>query len=111
MAKKEFKNAAKGLNLQDALLESTGQAVPQKREGKQLPSSQATTPDTSWDRFTVVCSCEIIEKIKTIARKESFTIREVVEKYLGDGIRAYESKYGEVVIKANKVKKNIEEVL
>ena len=32
MKKKEFKNAAKDLNLQDALLESTGQAVPQKRE-------------------------------------------------------------------------------
>ena len=111
MAKKEFKNAAKGLNLQDALLESTGQAVPQKRGTRQLPSSRATTPDTSWVRFTVICSCEFVDKIKAISEKEGFTIREVVEKYLGDGIRAYESKYGEVVIKANKVKKNIEEVL
>lgn len=110
MKKKEFKNSAKGLNLQDALLESTGQAVPQKREGKKSPSSRATTPDMSWDRFTVVCSCEIIDKIKAIARKENFSIREVVEKYLGDGIRAYESKYGEIIIK-KKVRKNIEEVL
>ena len=64
MKKKEFKNAAKGLNLQDALLESTGQAVPQKREKKELANPQTTTPDTSWERFTVVCSSELVEKIK-----------------------------------------------
>ena len=110
MAKKEFKNTAKGLNLQDALLESTGQAVPQKREKKELTNSRVTKPDTSWERFTVVCSCELVEKVKAIADKEGFTIREVVEKYLGDGIRAYESKYGEIIIK-KKVRKNIEEVL
>lgn len=104
MKKKEFKNAAKGLNLQDALLESTGQAVPQKREGKQLPSSQATTPDTSWDRFTVVCSCEIIEKIKAIAQKEGFTIREVVEKFFSNGISAYENKHGRIIVKSRKKK-------
>lgn len=110
MKKKEFKNAAKGLNLQDALLESTGQSVPQKREGKQLPSSQATTPDTSWDRFTVVCSCEIIEKIKAIAQKEGFTIREVVEKFFSNGIGAYENKHGRIKV-ATKKKKNIDDVL
>ena len=110
MAKKEFKNTAKGLNLQDALLESTGQAVPQKREKKELTNSRVTTPDTSWERFTVVCSCELVEKVKAIADKEGFTIREVVEKYLRDGIRAYESKYGEIIIK-KKVRKNIDEVL
>ncbi len=110
MAKKEFKNAAKDLNLQDALLESTGQAVPQKREKKEFANSRVTTPDTSWERFTVVCNCELVEKVKAIAEKEGFTIREVVEKYLRDGIRAYESKYGEIIIK-KKVRKNIDEVL
>ena len=111
MAKKEFKNTAKGLNLQDALLESTGQAVPQKREKKELTNSRVTKPDTSWERFTVVCSCELVEKVKAIADKEGFTIREVVEKFFSNGIGAYENKHGVVKIKDRKKKKSIDELI
>lgn len=110
MAKKEFKNAAKDLNLQDALLESTGQAVPQKREKKELTNSRVTTQDTSWERFTVVCSCELVEKVKAIADKEGFTIREVVEKFFSNGIGAYENKHGRIKV-ATKKKRNIDDVL
>lgn len=110
MKKKEFKNAAKGLNLQDALLESTGQTVPQKREKKELANPQTTTQDTSWERFTVVCSSELVEKIKAIAQKEGFTIREVVEKFFSNGIGAYENKHGRIKV-ATKKKRNIDDVL
>ncbi len=110
MKKKEFKNAAKGLNLQDALLESTGQTVPQKREKKELANPQTTTQDTSWERFTVVCSSELVEKIKAIAQKEGFTIREVVEKFFSNGIGAYEKKHGRIKV-ATKKKRNIDDVL
>lgn len=110
MAKNELKNAAKDLNLQDALLVSTGQTVPQKREEKNSSTPQATTPDTSWERFTVVCSCEIVEKIKAIAQKEGFTIREVVEKFFSNGINSYEGKHGKIKIKPRK-KQNIDDVL
>lgn len=111
MKKKEFKNAAKGLNLQDALLESTGQAVPQKREKKELTNSRVTTPDTSWERFTVVCNCELVEKVKAIAEKEGFTIREVVEKFFSNGIGAYEAKHGKINIKPKKKKKDINSLI
>jgi len=110
MTKKEFKNAAKDVNLQEALLENTGQTVPQKREKKELGNPQATTPDTSWERFTVVCSCELVEKIKAIAQKEGFTIREVVEKFFSNGIGTYESKHGKIQIQ-NRKKQNIDDVL
>lgn len=110
MKKKEFKNAAKGLNLQDALLESTGQTVPQKREKKELANPQTTTQDTNWERFTVVCSSELVEKIKAIAQKEGFTIREVVEKFFSNGIGAYENKHGRIKV-ATKKKRNIDDVL
>ena len=110
MAKKEFKNAAKDLNLQDALLESTGQAVPQKREKKELTNSRVTTPDTRWERVTVACSCELVEKVKAIADKEGFTIREVVEKFFSNGIGAYENKHGRIKV-ATKKKRNIDDVL
>lgn len=110
MAKKEFKNAAKDVNLQEALLENTGQVVPQKREEKKLENPQATTPDTCWTRFTVICSGELVDKIKTIAQKEGFTIREVVEKFFSKGISSYESKHGPIKVK-NRKKKNIDDIL
>lgn len=110
MAKKEFKNAAKDVNLQEALLENTGQVVPQKKEKKELTNPQTATPDTSWERFTVVCSTELVDKIKAIAQKEGFTIREVVEKFFGNGIGAYESKHGKIKV-INRKKQNIDDVL
>lgn len=110
MAKKEFKNAAKDVNLQEALLENTGHDIPPKREKKELANPQTTTPDTSWERFTVVCSSELVEKIKAIAQKEGFTIREVVEKFFSNGISSYESKHGKIQIQ-NRKKQNIDDVL
>lgn len=77
----------KDVNLQETLLENTGQVIPQEREKE-----------------------ELVEKIKAIARKESFTIREVVEKFFSNGISSYESKYGKIQI-LNRKKQNIDEVL
>ena len=110
MRNNKFDNPAKGFNLQEALLENTGQVVPQKREKKELANPQAKTPDTSWERFTVVCSCELVDKIKAIAQKEGFTIREVVEKFFSNGISSYESKHGKIQI-MNRKKQNIDDVL
>ena len=111
MRNNKFDNPAKGFNLQEALLENTGQVVPQKREKKELANPQTTTPDTSWERFTVVCSSELVEKIKAIAQKEGFTIREVVEKFFSNGIGAYEAKHGKINIKPKKKKKDINSLI
>lgn len=110
MRKNKFNNPAKGFNLQEALLENTGHDIPQKREKKELENPQTTTPDTSWERFTVVCSCELVDKIKAIAQKEGFTIREVVEKFFSNGISSYENKHGKIQI-MNRKKQNIDDVL
>lgn len=50
----------------------------------------------SWQHFSVICSVEIVDKVKTIAHNEGFSIREVVEKFLSDGIARYEQKHGAV---------------
>lgn len=50
--------------------------------------------DADWQYFTLVCSRNIVNKIKLLAAKEGFTIRSIVEKMLGDGLVAYESKHG-----------------
>ena len=66
--------------------------------------------DDSWVRFTVICSDELVQKIKFIAHEEDFNIREVVEKSFRDTINKYESKHGPIVVKSKK-KQNVEDVL
>jgi hypothetical protein len=48
-----------------------------------------------------------VGKVKAIAHKEGFSIREVVEKYLKDGIARYEQKHGAVT----KQRRNIDDIL
>lgn len=64
-------------------------------EGDQVPYEDCDS-SYSWQHFSVICSVEIVDKVKTIAHNEGFSIREVVEKFLGDGIARYEHKHGTV---------------
>ena len=61
----------------------------------------------SWQHFSVICSVEIVVKIKAIAHNEGFSIRDVVEKFLSDGIARYEQRHGAVT----NCKKNIDDIL
>ena len=54
-----------------------------------------------------ICSIEIVDKVKAIAHKEGFSLRDVVEKYLKDGIARYEQKHGAVT----KQRRDIDEIL
>ena len=109
MAKKKIVNPANNMSLAESLLESTGQSVPKKDKVKSSESPQPLT-DTSWTHFTVICNDELVEKIKAIAQKEGFTIREVVEKFFRNGISSYEGKHGRIIVKPRK-KQNIDDVL
>ena len=109
MSKKKIMNEANNMSLAESLLESTGQSVSKK--DKVIPSeSPQVTPDASWTHFTVICNGELVDKIKAIAQKEGFTIREVVEKFFRNGISSYEGKHGRVKVKVRK-KQNIDDVL
>ena len=68
---------------------------------------EASDIKTAWQHFTVICAVEIVVKIKAIARIEGFSIREVIEKFLRDGIARYEQKHGAVTNR----KKSVDEVL
>ena len=109
MAKKKIENTANELNLAGSFLEESGQPVTLK-EKHEVSGSPQVTPDTSWIHFTVICSSELVEKIKTIAQKEGFTIREVVEKFFRNGIGSYEGKHGTVKVKSRR-RQNIDDVL
>ena len=64
-------------------------------EADQVPYEDCDS-SYSWQHFSVICSVEIVDKVKTIAHNEGFSIRDVVEKFLGDGIARYEHKHGTV---------------
>ena len=104
--KKQIENAAN--SLADELLANSG-AVPQNGSENKTEAQQSFT-DASWTHFTVICNGELVEKIKAIAQKEGFTIREVVEKFFRNGIGSYESKHGRVKVRSRR-KQNIDDVL
>ena len=95
-------------------LESSVKSITQKAKPTEQPKPQkqqapeeACVIKKAWQHFTFICAVEIVVKIKAIARIEGFSIREVIEKFLRDGIARYEQKHGAVTNR----KKSIDEVL
>ena len=78
------------------------------------PEKAATTKSTqkagdrARERFSFVCSKEIIQKVHDISEKEGFTIRDIMELFLLRGIADYEKKNG---VAKPKRKKSIETLL
>lgn len=107
--KKIINNKAKEHNLATELLVNTGVVTSQGN----VKGLGGAVPDNSWTRFCVICSVELVEKIKYIATVEGFTIREVVEKSLSNTINTYERKKGKKIeLKLRrKPKKDINDVL
>ena len=95
-------------------LESSVKSITQKvkptdqpKPQKQQAPKEASIIKKAWQHFTIICAVEIVVKIKAIAHIEGFSIREVVEKFLMDGIARYEQKHGAVTNR----KKSVDEVL
>ena len=110
MAKKVIENTAN--SLADELLANSGvvPATVLQNGSDNKTEGQQSFSDASWTHFTVICSLELVDKIKAIAQKEGFTIREVVEKFFRNGIGSYEGKHGVVKVR-NRKKQNIDDVL
>jgi len=49
----------------------------------------------NWQHFTFICDKTIVSKIRAIADREGFSIRELIEHILANAITSYESKHGE----------------
>ena len=95
-------------------LESDVRSITQQTRPKEqkTPQEEQRPEETSvikraWQHFTVILAVEIVVKIKAIARLEGFSIRDVVEKFLSDGIARYEQKHGAVTNR----KKSIDDIL
>ena len=79
----------------------------QKTPQEEQRPEESSVIKRAWQHFTVILAVEIVVKIKAIAGIEGFSIRDVVEKFLSDGIARYEQKHGAVTNR----KKNIDDIL
>jgi hypothetical protein len=79
----------------------------QKTPQEEQRPEESSVIKRAWQHFTVILAVEIVVKIKAIARIEGFSIRDVVEKFLRDGIARYEQKHGAVTNR----KKSIDDIL
>ena len=70
--------------------------------------SKQKAGEHDWERFSFVCSKEIIQKVHDISEKEGFTIRDIMELFLQLGIANYEKKNG---VAKPKRKKSVEMLL
>ena len=70
--------------------------------------SKQKAGERDWERFSFVCSKEIIQKVHDISEKEGFTIRDIMELFLQHGISEYEKKNG---VAKPKKKKSIDSLL
>lgn len=105
--KKAVVNPANDVNLAVDLLETTGQpTAPKVSESKK---STGAAPNSTSSHHTYIISDELDAKIKFIAEKEGFNIREVVEKSFRNTISAYEKKKGPIKLKPKK-KGNIDDI-
>ena len=107
MSEQAFPNGL--TDLESSVKDITQKAKPteQPKPQKQQAPEKASVIRKAWQHFTFICAVEIAVKIKAIARIEGFSIREVVEKFLRDGIARYEQKHGAVTNR----KKSVDEVL
>ena len=96
-------------DLESSVRNITQQARPkeQKKPHEEQRSEDTSVIKRAWQHFTVILAVDIVVKIKAIARIEGFSIRDVVEKFLSDGIARYEQKHGTVTNR----KKSIDEIL
>ena len=107
MSEQAFPNGL--TDLESSVKDITQKAKPteQPKPQKQQAPEKASVIRKAWQHFTFICAVEIVVKIKAIARIEGFSIREVIEKFLRDGIARYEQKHGAVTNR----KKNIDDIL
>ena len=105
--KKKFVNSANEMNLGSEFLEDSGQYTSTRSH-----TSGADRPagDLSSILFTCRCNPEYVQKLKFIAEKEGFTIREVVNKSFANAISKYEEKHGPIKIKPTPQKKSIDDI-
>lgn len=111
MAKKELKNSMMGQDMKSMLRGEAGISEPAtpssvQEEAKNTHRKKIEAKD--YERFNFICSTDLVEKARSISRKEGFTIRALMEKAMRDFFDKYEAKNGKIRLLKSK---DIEDVL
>lgn len=114
MAKKNTENSMKGVDLAAMLAKEAG--IGSDGQSKENVSDSVTNsklsrkkePSKDYERFNFICSTELVEKARSISRKEGFTIRALMEKAMSDFFDKYETKNGKIKLLKSK---DIDDVL
>jgi len=104
-------NAANSIDLMGGMLAQTGRQPAAPKESVSENIRGGAAPDSSWTHFSVICSEDLVNKIRFIAREEGFSIREVVDKAFANFVSAYESKKGRRIKLKPQKKMAIDDIL
>ena len=94
---KKIKIKPVNVNLDDIMREQTGQ-TPQK-DKTYVRSMKKLQDNKDYQHCSFICSPELWGKAKAIARKENFSVRDVMEHWMQAGIESYEGKNGKIKLK------------
>ena len=94
---KKIKIKPVNVNLDDIMREQTGQ-TPQK-DKTYARSEKKLQDNKDYQHCSFICSPELWGKAKAIARKENFSVRDVMEHWMQAGIESYEDKNGRIKLK------------
>lgn len=113
MAKKNTENSMRGVDFSSMLANEAGlgsEAVPSTSKVEQSSTTAHKKEESSkdYERFNFICSTKLVEKVRTVSRKEGFTIRALMEKAMSDFFDKYEAKNGKIKLLKSK---DIEDVL
>lgn len=113
MAKKELKNSMMGQDMKSMLRGEAGisepaPAAPSSVQEEVKNTHRKKTETKDYERFNFICNTELVEKARSISRKEGFTIRALMEKAMRDFFDKYEAKNGKIRLLKSK---DIEDVL
>jgi hypothetical protein len=89
-------------NLDDMMRQVTGQVPAPRRNPVPARTGKKKQDDTPYRHCSFICTPELWDKAQAIARRENFSIRQVMEHWMRLGIESYEVKNGKVKIKAER---------
>ena len=92
--KKSFDNPLSGSPLLRDKMEQT-----LKKDKTYVRSEKKLQDNKDYQHCSFICSPELWGKAKAIARKENFSVRDVMEHWMQAGIESYEGKNGKIKLK------------
>lgn len=90
------------VNLVELMRESTGQKPATDKAMNKSMNNKKRGDDTAYRHCSFICDPELWDKAQAIARRENFSVRQIMEHWMKAGIDSYEAKNGKIRLKAGR---------